>query len=274
MLSGVKDLDYKILNELDDKDLINACQTNKAADKICTDQNFWLNRIQIKFPYLSYDILDKNRKNKKWSDYYIELIKINPLNRNTYLVDGTLNDRSDYVLVALNKGADPNSSSGRRSVLTQASMKGYLNIVKILVENGAAVNLKDDYDVTAIYKAAEQGHLDIIKYLIEHGAILYPTIGGATPLMAAAHQRKFDVVKYLLDLVPDINFQSRMSGNTALHFAVMSLMRDKIDNLNIVKLLLEKGADPNIRNIDGFTPLELAINRPRIIEILKEYGAH
>ena len=45
MLTGNKDVDRKILNELEDKDLVNACQINKKAHTLCNDQVFWMNRV-------------------------------------------------------------------------------------------------------------------------------------------------------------------------------------------------------------------------------------
>ena len=72
LLTGVRDLDMKILNELEDVDLVKMCQMNRAAKTICTDQNFWLNRILTKFPYLSLDILNKYKGDRTWSEYYIE----------------------------------------------------------------------------------------------------------------------------------------------------------------------------------------------------------
>ena len=51
LLTGNKDVDFKILSELEDKDLIKMCNINKEAMKICNNnQNFWLNRILLKFP--------------------------------------------------------------------------------------------------------------------------------------------------------------------------------------------------------------------------------
>ena len=57
MLTGVKDLDFKILNQLEDIDLVNVCKTNTVANKLCNDQGFWLQRIMIKYPYLDLNIL-------------------------------------------------------------------------------------------------------------------------------------------------------------------------------------------------------------------------
>ncbi len=40
MLTGNKDVDRKILNELDDEDLVKACQVNKQVNTLCNDQVF------------------------------------------------------------------------------------------------------------------------------------------------------------------------------------------------------------------------------------------
>ena len=59
MLTGIKDLDHKILNNLEDKDLVRVCQTNKRAQELCNDYDeFWLNRILSKFN-IPIDILKK-----------------------------------------------------------------------------------------------------------------------------------------------------------------------------------------------------------------------
>ena len=49
----------------------------------------------------------------------------------------------------------------------------------------------------------------------------------------------------------------------------------RYSNIEIVKLLLENGADPNIKNNDGYTALAAATfyNNPEIVKILLEYGA-
>ena len=44
-LTGIKDLDFVILNKVDDKSLGSYCSTNKIAKKWCDDEKFWMNRI-------------------------------------------------------------------------------------------------------------------------------------------------------------------------------------------------------------------------------------
>lgn len=48
-ITGIKDLDFKILMSFDDKELGKICQINKYINSLCKDNIFWLNRIQLKF---------------------------------------------------------------------------------------------------------------------------------------------------------------------------------------------------------------------------------
>lgn len=44
-LSGIKDIDLKILQELEDTDFDKVCSVNKYVKKLCDDETFWLNRL-------------------------------------------------------------------------------------------------------------------------------------------------------------------------------------------------------------------------------------
>ncbi|WP_052326375.1 ankyrin repeat domain-containing protein [Rickettsia felis] len=56
----------------------------------------------------------------------------------------------------------------------------------------------------------------------------------------------------------NINSQNKDNGCTFLHYSVEDV---KVLYDNIPQFLLEKGADPNIQNKDGNTPLHILINR-------------
>jgi len=45
MLTGVKDVDLKILQELRDDEISKVCSANKYVAKLCNDETFWLNRL-------------------------------------------------------------------------------------------------------------------------------------------------------------------------------------------------------------------------------------
>lgn len=145
MITGNRNLDVMILNKLDDVDLVNTCQTNRAADQICQDQTFWLNRILTKFPKLPIDVLDKYKGDRTWSEYYInDLRRIglppDPRDFDAYTpLERAVNDsRLDHVIILLSRGADVNE--GLVSPLILATRNGNLPMVKYLVEHGADVN--------------------------------------------------------------------------------------------------------------------------------------
>ena len=58
----------------------------------------------------------------------------------------------------------------RRNALMRASEKGNLDIVQLLLDNGARVNDVDSTGMTALMLAAEVGHLEVIKLLLSKGA--------------------------------------------------------------------------------------------------------
>lgn len=97
------DLKQTLLLKLSDRELVNICKSSKIYRDYCnTNQKFWLNRILTKFPYIPLNILNRYKKDRTWSDYYIQdLIKIhqNDLKRSVR------NHRFDHILISLDKGA-------------------------------------------------------------------------------------------------------------------------------------------------------------------------
>ncbi len=161
MLTGNKDVDRKILNELEDEDLVRACQTNMKAKLLCNDQVFWMNRVFNRFGYVGGDILRTNKGNRNWSEYYIQdLRKIDKTYADIYLVSGALNNRMDYVIIALKNGADVHTNNGQ--ALRWVSANGYLELVKYLVSQGADIHVFNDYPLRW---ARENNHTEVVKYL-------------------------------------------------------------------------------------------------------------
>ena len=70
-----------------------------------------------------------------------------------------------------------------------ASSHGHEEVVKILINNDAQVDLKDLRGFTALYIASYNGHAAVVHLLITHGADVDSTTpNGSTPLMAASGQ--------------------------------------------------------------------------------------
>ena len=198
MLTGNKDVDRKILNELEDKDLVNVCQTNKKANSLCNDQVFWMNRVFDRFGYVGGNILRKYKgTDRSWSEYYInDLRKINLTNAQNYLNRGSIKDRLDHVVIALNF---PNSITNLIYPMKMVSAYGNLDILKYLVSHG--VDIQVDNNV-ALRLASRKGNLDVVKYLLDNGADIHA--GDDYALEFAVSAGHLDVVKYLVSQGADI----------------------------------------------------------------------
>ncbi len=190
MLTGNKDVDRKILNNLEDKDLVNVCQTNKKANSLCNDQVFWMNRVFQKFGYVGGNVLRQNKKDRSWSEYYIQDLRKIQFNVNKYLGLGSRKGRLYQVIIALKNGADDTDWA-----LGLASRYDHLEVVKFLISQGA--NIHASYN-NALKWASNKGHLDVVKYLIENGANIHA--GNDRSLEVARNHEHLDVVKYLESL--------------------------------------------------------------------------
>ena len=211
---GLKELDRMILSNLDDKDLVNYCRTNKAMNKICNDQTFWFNRLQSRFPQIDLEVMRKV-KIGSWSDVYIEMVKFVRSVNKTYW----LSKKKKEELI---------SFQDKDTGLRAASRYGYLEMVKYLVENGADIHARND---NALREASRYGHLDIVKYLVENGADIHALNDEA--LRMASYNGHLDIVKFLVNNGANIH----SLGNWALIMAIIK------GHLEVVKFLVENGAN-------------------------------
>ncbi|MEM7103275.1 MAG: ankyrin repeat domain-containing protein [Bacteroidota bacterium] len=88
------------------------------------------------------------------------------------------------------------------SPLHAASMVGHTEVVRLLIENGADVNVQTDPQKYApIHSACFGGHLETIKLLIENGAsIALRNYRNELPIETAIRQNQTVVIEYLADL--------------------------------------------------------------------------
>ncbi len=103
------------------------------------------------------------------------------------------------------------------SVLMLAALKGYLPLVKQLVDNDADVN-KPGW--TPLHYAASTGQVAVIEFLLDNSAYIdAESPNGSTPLMMAAMYGSPEAVKVLIQAGADLNIKNQL-GLTALDFAV------------------------------------------------------
>ena len=142
-----------------------------------------------------------------------------------------------------------------RAELSDAAQTGSVaRLHELLDQNREFANLPDDAGCTPLHYAAYFGHLDAARYLIEIGAEIASVSMDPLrnqPLHAASTSGYAEIVRLLLDGGADP--KAEQSGQwTALHAAAERGHRA------VVELLLERGADPSAASYSGPTPLSLA----------------
>jgi ankyrin repeat protein len=88
-------------------------------------------------------------------------------------------------------GADVNKSDNSGwTPLCSAADRGYLEIVKLLIENGGDINKSNNDGFTPLYSAAYKGHLEIVRLLIKNDAdINQPSFRGDTAMDVTTNQQ-------------------------------------------------------------------------------------
>ncbi|XP_037675996.1 protein phosphatase 1 regulatory subunit 12C isoform X2 [Choloepus didactylus] len=165
------------------------------------------------------------------------------------------------------------------SALHQACIDENLEVVGFLVEQGATVNQADNEGWTPLHVAASCGYLDIARYLLNHGAnIAAVNSDGDLPLdlaesdamegllRAEIARRGVDVeaakraeeelllhdTRCWLDGGAMPEARHPRTGASALHVAAAK------GYIEVMRLLLQAGYDPELRDGDGWTPLHAA----------------
>ena len=120
---------------------------------------------------------------------------------------------------------------------------------------------------TALHPLAAFNAVDDLRREIAEGVdINEPDNTGVTPLHSACVHKSYDAAKVLLEAGADVNVQDQW-GITPLGRAVFG----KNGTVELVKLLVEHGADPTIENEDGNSALRLAQNTGKA-EYLTVFG--
>ena len=120
----------------------------------------------------------------------------------TFLHDAAIFGSYEIAKYLVDNGIDVNKKAGYRNstALTSAAYRGYLDIVKLLYENGCKLYV-DTFDENPLFAAICERHLDVVKYLVEKGIDLSPkyTIGGKQmdACEYASHYAKTEILSYL-----------------------------------------------------------------------------
>ncbi|KAF8166996.1 ankyrin repeat-containing domain protein [Mycena galopus ATCC 62051] len=181
------------------------------------------------------------------------------------------NGHAAIVRLLLQHGADVNPQGIEwGTALVAACIVGNTQIAQLLLEHGADVNAKSRYDGRPLQAASCRGHTEILRLLIEYGVDANEPVGPeGTLLKYAASRRDTEFVRFLLAHGAEVNVQDRSYHGNAIHAASCG------GEIDIVRLLLECGADVNARGGYYGNALQAAASRGQIeiVRLLLEHGA-
>ncbi|XP_050993076.1 transient receptor potential cation channel, subfamily N, member 1 isoform X2 [Labeo rohita] len=170
---------------------------------------------------------------------------------------------SNQLQTAINKHA-----KNGRSPLLLAAEQGHTEVVKILLQNNARVDVFDEEGKAAIHLAAEQGHQDIVDVLLAHKAFVnVKTKQGLTPLHLSAQSGSAQLVRLLVETHQASVDALSLKKQTPLHLAAIS------GQLDVCSSLLSLKADITATDIRGQTPLHLAAENNHS-EVVKLFLRH
>ena len=241
---------------------------------------------------------------------------------NSALVIAAHSGHGALATYLLQQGADPNAAEAGYAALHAATLRSQAALVETLLEHGADVNalvehgtpgrrFSADYSIryqtigaNAFWLAAQYGEPEIARILGRYGADPFVTPGDGTSSLKAAiglprgnedrrnrglgsteidreaqERLTLDVTTVVLDLGVDVD-KADQTGTTPLHDAV------RVGFASVVELLASRGANVNVTNDRGDTPLSLAestqsvpgtnglrTTRPEIATLLRTLGA-
>ena len=170
----------------------------------------------------------------------------------------------------------------------QAAMMGRTEVVRLLLDHGAAVNAWDSRGATVLHASLVSTYgrnPNVVRALLAAGAEVnartrfsWPTHTGGTALMEAALHGAVDCAEALIEFGADLEISSDIDedgvgGWTALLAAVAN------NRLDTTRLLIKRGADVNNGGKDGRLPLTIARSRAsrsgstEIVDLLMTAGA-
>uniref|UniRef100_A0A8B9VQL0 Kinase D interacting substrate 220 n=1 Tax=Anas zonorhyncha TaxID=75864 RepID=A0A8B9VQL0_9AVES len=167
------------------------------------------------------------------------------------------------------RDVDERNENGQTPLMLAAE-QGNLEIVQELLKKGANCNLEDADNWTALISAAKEGHAAIVAELLNYNVNLeHRDLGGWTALMWASYKGRTEVAKLLLEKGANPNI-------TGMQYSVYPIIwAAGRGHSDIVHLLLQYGAKVNCSDKYGTTPLVWAARKGHLecVKYLLQMGA-
>lgn len=207
--------------------------------------------------------------------------------------DPSLHRSSDRILDTV---IDDMAGSRSLTPLHRAACNGYATTVKLLLQNGASVDISNNYSYTAFHDAAENGYSDVMEELLSHPDVANQMCSDKNVsrlLERAAANGHLNVVKMLLERGIDVNVGEALNKSAhSGHIEVTEYLLSQRDisqfhligcvspllpaaaegHVHIVKLLLQRGENVNATR-SGATALHYSAERDHV-KVVEELLSH
>jgi ankyrin repeat protein len=165
---------------------------------------------------------------------------------------------AETTRVLMENGADANRVAAGCTPLYLSASDNQIEVVKVLLSFNLDLEIPyagDGYErgFTALTIATVEGYTDVVRLLLEAGAnVNHKSDHNTFPLQYAVIFNREDVLRVLMEYHPDLDLVDD-DGDTALHCIRRST------SPTIAKLLINGGSDPESRNNHGNTPICMAV---------------
>jgi ankyrin repeat protein len=211
-----------------------------------------------------------------------------------------LDSNGDPVPASTGRGRRPPArepDGGALTALVYAARTGRIDAARVLLDGGADVNQTTRYGWSPLLAATQNQNYQMAKFLIERGAnVNLANKGGWTPLYLATDNRNIEggdyptrtadmdslaFISFLLDKGADVNARISESTETRTVFTNQWLNEDgataflraaQSGDLELLKLLVARGADPKINTRLGVTPLAVAAGIGWVEGVTREHS--
>jgi ankyrin repeat protein len=175
-----------------------------------------------------------------------------------------LNDQFGAILRLLERGMDPNVR-GYHGItpLMRACGNGNSDVARLLIEHGARINDRDGDGETPLMHACQMGMR--AKIFLQQSRRLANEVGGSVTVPIRAD---YDQCMWMLCRAPDIDINATSNDG-------QSALMEAIGFPEVVRVLLDHGADPNQEDSKGHTALKKALiyGMKGTAAVLHEFGA-
>jgi len=195
--------------------------------------------------------------------------------RDAALIEAAAAGDTPRVARLIAEGASLKARDERgRTALLAATQGNRIDAARLLIKAGADVNAKDDIHDSAYLLSGARGQVEILRLTLGASADLKSTNRyGGTALTPACHYGHVDAVRELLKTQVDIDHVNRLGWTCLLEAVILGDGGDR--HVEIVRMVIAAGANLNLADAQGVTPLAQARSRgqTRVVELLTKAGA-